>query len=160
MERIKNIGTEKARQKIRHYCAYQERSHQEVINKLYSYGLYKKEVDELVSGLVEENFLNEERFALAFAGGKFRVRQWGKVKIKYELRQRGVSDYSIKKALAAIIEDDYQATLEKLCEAKIREVGGVEKLSGRSRVQQYLIQKGYEPSVVYAMVKKLATAGK
>src|SRR6187401_2447386 len=95
----KNIGTEKALQKIKHYCAYQERSHYEVKEKLYSFGLYKNEVELLLSQLVEENYLNEERYAIAFAGGKFRIKQWGRVKIKYELKQKQVSEYSIKKAL-------------------------------------------------------------
>jgi regulatory protein len=89
----KNIGTEKAWQKIKHYCAYQERSHAEAREKLYSFGLYRQEVETLLSQLIEENYLNEERFAVAFAGGKFRMKQWGKTKIKYELQQKRVSAY-------------------------------------------------------------------
>ncbi|MBP9099229.1 MAG: RecX family transcriptional regulator, partial [Ferruginibacter sp.] len=87
MER-KNIGTEKARQKIRHFCSYQERSHQEVKEKLYGFGLYKVDVETLLSEMIEENYLNEERYAIAFAGGKFRIKKWGKVKIRYELKQK------------------------------------------------------------------------
>ena len=73
MER-KNIGTEKALQKIKHFCSYQERSHQEVKEKLYSFGLYKADVELLLSQMIEENYLNEERFAIAFAGGRFRIK--------------------------------------------------------------------------------------
>src|SRR6478736_3420107 len=95
----KNIGTEKAWQKIKHYCAYQERSHAETRDKLYGFGLYKHEVETLLTQLIEENYLNEERYAIAFAGGKFRMKQWGRVKIKYELKQKQVSEYNIKNAL-------------------------------------------------------------
>lgn len=115
-----NIGIEKALQKIKHYCAYQERNHRETKEKLYSFGLYKNEVEQLLSQLVEENYLNEERFAIAFAGGRFRIKQWGRVKIKYELKQKNVSEYCIKIALKAIEEKDYQKKLHQLAEAKLK----------------------------------------
>ena len=106
--------------KAKHYCAYQERCHSEVKEKLYSFGLNKKEVEQILSQLIEENYLNEERFAMQFAGGRFRIKQWGRVKIKYELKQKQVSEYCIKKALAAIDERDYQKTLQKLFDAKLK----------------------------------------
>ena len=65
-----NIGTEKALEKIKQYCAYQERCHSEVRNKLYGFGLNSEEIETIISTLIQENFLNEERFALAYAGGK------------------------------------------------------------------------------------------
>jgi regulatory protein len=102
---------EEALQKAKHYCAYQERCHSEVKEKLYSLGMNKKEVDELLSELISDNYLNEERFAILFAGGKFRIKQWGRIKIKYALKQKQVSEYCIKKALAAIYERDYNKTL-------------------------------------------------
>ena len=94
--------------KAKHYCAYQERCHSEVKDKLYSFGLNKKEVEQILSQLIEENYLNEERFAIQFAGGRFRIKQWGRVKIKYELKQKQVSEYSIKKALEQIKETEYR----------------------------------------------------
>ena len=93
----KYYSKEEALQKAKQYCAYQERSHSEVKEKLYSFGLYKKDVDELLSELISENYLNEERFAIMFAGGKFRIKQWGRIKIKYALKQKQVSEYCIKK---------------------------------------------------------------
>src|SRR5487761_1922976 len=93
--------------RIRHYCAYQERCHAEVKDKLYSFGLHKNEVEPILSELVSENFLNEERFAIQYAGGKFRIKHWGKIKIKQGLQQKQVSAYCIKKALKEIDEDDY-----------------------------------------------------
>src|SRR5690606_33190020 len=93
---------EQALQKIKQYCAYQERCHSEVRDKLYSFGLRQSEVEEMITLLIVENYLNEERFAIHFAGGKFRMKQWGKHKIKQALKLRKVSDYCINKALKDI----------------------------------------------------------
>jgi len=118
------LSKEQAFQKIRHFCAYQERCHQEVKEKLYSFGLHKQETEDLVSQLIEENYLDEERFAYQFAGGKFRMKQWGRKKIEYELRKRQVSSYCIGKALAQITEADYRESLEKLAAEKYKTVEG------------------------------------
>ena len=152
----KNIGTEKAFQKAKYYCAYQERSHAEVKKKLYGFGLYKIEVELLISQLIEENYLNEERFALAFAGGKFRIKHWGKTRIKYELKQRQVSDYSIKKALAAITEEDYEQTLRKLASEKLETLKNEKNMfAKKSKLQNYLVGKGYEFNLVGEIVREL-----
>ena len=89
----KYLTAEQAFQKLKHYCGYQGRCHKEVKEKAYSLGLRKSDVEELTSRLIEEDFLNEERFAKLFVGGKFRIKQWGRVKIKHELKQKGVSEY-------------------------------------------------------------------
>ncbi|MEJ7625581.1 MAG: regulatory protein RecX [Ferruginibacter sp.] len=146
---IKNIGTEKALQKIRHFCSYQERSHKEVKEKLYSFGLYKEEVEILISKIIEDGYLNEERFAIAFAGGKFRQKDWGKVKIKYELKLKGVSEYCIKKALAEIKENDYLVNLKKLYKKKSEMLKSEKnKYTLKAKVTTYLMQKGYELNLV------------
>ena len=151
-----NIGIEKALQKIKHYCAYQERNHRETKEKLYSFGLYKNEVEQLLSQLVEENYLNEERFAIAFAGGRFRIKHWGRVKIKYELKQKNVSEYCIKIALKAIDEKDYQKKLHQLAEAKLKILKS-EKNSfiKKHKLQQYLLQKGFESSLISSIVNSI-----
>ncbi len=150
----KNIGTEKAFEKAKYYCAYQERSHAEAKKKLYSFGLSKNEVELLMSQLIEENYLNEERFAIAFAGGKFRVNEWGKTKIKYELKQRQVSDYIIKKALAAILDDDYEKTLKRLAEEKLATLKSEKNIfTKKSKLQNYLVGKGYEFNLVAGVLK-------
>ena len=110
----KHLTKEQALQKLKHYCAYQERCHSEVKEKLFNLGVWKKEHDEIISTLIEENYLNEERFAIAYAGGKWRVKHWGRVKIKYELKQKQVSEYCIKKALMAIDNDEYLNDSKKL----------------------------------------------
>jgi len=147
----KYLGKEQALQKAKHYCGYQERSHSEVKEKLYSFGLYKQQVEECLSQLIEENYLNEQRFAEQFAGGKFRMKHWGRVKIKYELQQKQVSDYCIKKGLKQIPETDYLATLKKLAEEKWNSLKGEQNLFIKLRkTQDYLLQKGYE----YELVKQ------
>ena len=145
----KNIGTEQAYRKIKHYCAYAERSHSEVKEKLYSFGLHKNEAELLMSQLVEENYLNEERYAIAFAGGHFRMKQWGRAKIKYELKQKGVGEYCIKKALASIPAEDYQKTFEKLAAAKLRDLESEQNIfTKKKKLQNYLAGKGYEFEVI------------
>ena len=153
---VKNIGTDKAWQKIKHYCAYQERSHAETRDKLYKFGLYKPEVETLLTQLIEENYLNEERYAIAFAGGHFRTKQWGRVKIKYALSQKKVSSYCIKKALSSIDEAEYKHCIEKLAVAKLATLKAEKNIFiKKTKLQNYLLQKGYEVSMVGAIVKDL-----
>ena len=151
-----NIGVEEALKKIKYYCTYQERNHQETKEKLYSFGLYKNEVEQLLSQLVEENYLNEERFAMAFAGGKFRIKQWGRVKIKYELRQKRVSDYCIKVALKVIEEKDYEKTLNQLAIAKLKTLKSEKNtFVKKSKLQQYLMYKGFEAGLIMGIVNSI-----
>ncbi len=148
------IGAEKALQKIKYYCSYQERSHTEVRQKLYSFGLVKEQVEEFLSELISTDYLNEERFAVAFAGGRFRLKQWGRVKIENELKQKKVSAYSIKKALAAIPEADYQQTFEKLLAAKSKQLSSEKNIfTKRTKIKNYLMQKGYEYKIILEAFK-------
>ena len=152
------LSPEQALQKLRHYCGYQERSHGEVQEKLYSFGLRKKDVEAALATLIEENYLNEERFALQFAGGHFRLKSWGRVKIRYELKQRQVSEYCIKKALAAIDEEDYEKMLGRLAEKKWETLNDETNIFSRKRkLQDYLMQKGYESDRVAAVVRAVAS---
>ena len=156
MLRKQNLTPQQAFQKIKQYCAYQERCHNEVKEKLYSYGLYKNDVEDAISKLIEENYLNEERFAIHFAGGKFRTKGWGKVKIRYELKQKQVSDYCIKKGLGQIDYDDYLLTLQNLAEKKIATLKSEKNIFIKKRkLQDHLLQKGFESDLVRECVKKV-----
>jgi regulatory protein len=143
-------SVEQALQKLRHFCGYQERSHDEVKQKLYSLGLYKDEIESAISVLIEGNYLNEERYAIAFAGGKFRMKQWGKVKIEYELKSKKVSAYNIKLALKSIEEIDYLNTLQALTQKKWESIAlEDEKLFvKKSKITTYLLQRGFEKQLV------------
>jgi regulatory protein len=150
----KHLTKEQALQKLKHYCGYQERCHAEVQEKLFSLGIWKKDHDEIMATLIEEDYLNEERFAFAFAGGKYRMKQWGRVKIKYELRQKQVSDYSIKKALKQIDEEQYRQTLQKLATERYAALKSEQHLVRKKKTIDYLVQKGYENELVRQAVEK------
>lgn len=151
-----NFTPQQALPKLKQYCSYQERCHAEVKEKLFTYGVYKNDADEIISKLIEENYLNEERFALMFAGGKFRIKHWGKVKIKNELKQKGISDYCLKKALAAIDKDAYQKTLYKLAELKLKTLKSEKNIFIKKRkLQDHLLMKGYEADLVRTIVNEL-----
>ena len=149
------IGKEQAIQRIRHYCAYQERAQQEVRDKLYELGMTKDEVEEIMSDLIAENFLNEERFAVQFAGGHFRIKGWGKVKIQHALQQKRVSSYNIKIGLKAIDGDAYLKTLEQLATKKWNSLKGERGLSRMAKTYAFLQQRGFEPILYQPIVQKL-----
>lgn len=153
----KQLTKEQALQKAKHYCAYQERCHSEVKEKLYGFGLRKTDVEELLTQLIDEDYLNEERFAIQFAGGKFRMKHWGRVKIKYELKQKQVSPYCIKKAVTAIDEDIYIKTLQKLATEKLNSLRSeTNQFIRKRKLQDYLLQKGYESDLIHALLKNEA----
>jgi len=142
-------------QKIKSYCVYQERCHSEVRKKLYEFGLYKKDVEQIISQLIEDNYLNEERFAIQYAGGKFRMNKWGRVKIKQALTQKNVSEYSIKKALKQISEEDYIKTLNKLADNKLKTLKNEnDNFIKNRRLQDYLLQKGYENDLIRQLYER------
>lgn len=137
-----------AMNKAARYCAYQERYQQEVRDKLYSYGLHSEDVENILTDLITEGFINEERYAVAYAGGKFRIKQWGRVKIEYELTRRGLSAYCIRKGLGAIDQDSYRQTLIKLLIQKKQAFPSLPPLLVKNKVFQYLFRKGYEQSLI------------
>lgn len=149
------IHKEQALQKLKHYCAYAERCHNDVINKLYELNVWKKDHDEIIAILIEENYLNEERFAKAFAGGHFRTKQWGRNKIVQALRKKNISSYCIKVAMKEIDLEDYLHTLQALFENKWRNVEGHSRFVKMKKVRDYLVQKGYEPSLINELFKEI-----
>ena len=148
----KQLTKEEAIQKLRHYCGYQERSHSEVKQKLWDLGVWRSEHDEIIASLIDDDYLNEERFAKAFAGGKFRMKDWGRKKIYYGLKEKGVSDYLIKQAMKEIDEDVYQKTLRDLAEKKYESLKDEQYLVRKKKTIDYLLQKGYEPGLITSVV--------
>lgn len=135
------------------WCAYQDRCQQEVRDKLYSWGLSEEEVENVISELISRTFIDEERFAIAFAGGKFRIKKWGRVKIRLELKRKRISDYCIRKGMAVIDPDDYIETLRKLAEKKSRETKEKHPLKKKYKVMTYLISRGFENDLVRDVVE-------
>ncbi len=149
------LTPEMAKLKIEQWCAYQERSQNETRRKLYEYGLHEQDVEQIISGLISENFLNEERFALALAGGKFRIKHWGKIKIKIELRKHKISDYSITKALNTINDDDYLKIITLVLEKKIRQTKSKDKQKLFYGTLNYAVSRGFERDLVTEQLNKL-----
>lgn len=153
---LQKFTPEQSLPKIKQYCAYQERCHAEVREKLYSFGLYKNQVEEIIATLISENYLNEERFAKQFAGGKFRMNQWGRNKIKQALKQKQVSDYCIKKALLEINGNDYTKIFKKLAAQKLQALKSEKNIFIKKRkLQDYLLQKGFEADWIREEVNKI-----
>ncbi|HEU5145153.1 MAG TPA: regulatory protein RecX [Chryseosolibacter sp.] len=152
---MKTLTPREAKQKIERYCAYQERSHQEVRNKLYDYGLYRNDVDEILSTLITDGFLNEERFAKAFTGGKFRMKKWGRIKIKHALESKGLSANCIRIGLKEIDDGEYVSTLRQLLEEKANILDIDDPFILRDKLSGYAIQKGYEPDLVWREIYSL-----
>ncbi|RAW03062.1 regulatory protein RecX [Pseudochryseolinea flava] len=149
----KRLTVSESRQKIYRFCAYQERSHSEVRDKLYEYGLYRDEVDEILSHLITEGFLNEERFAKAFAGGKFRLMKWGRIKIVHALEARGLTPNCIKSGMKEIEDDAYLQTLTEILQKKSQQTGDKDPFVRRDKVARFAIQKGFEPDLVWRVIK-------
>ena len=138
--------------KAQHYCAYQERCHQEVRNKLYELGCNTDTVNDVLVKLIETNFLNEERFAKAYAGGKFRTKKWGKLKIKRELMARKISDYCIKTAMKEINEKDYRHCLMGLIKKKMPLKA---TWQDQQKVTTWLMAKGFELDLIKEAIPQL-----
>ena len=140
--------------KAMRFCAYQERTQQEVREKLAGLGVWGDEAEEMISRLITENFINEERYAKTYAGGKFRLKKWGRMKILQGLKQKGISEYSIKKGMQEIESDLYIQTLENLLEEKSRMEKEKNPYKRKHKISLYLIGKGYEPDLVWELLRK------
>ena len=151
----KALDLKKARLKAADFCVYQERSQQEVRNKLYSYGLHQDEAEALLSDLIIEGFINEERFARAYAGGKFRMKGWGRRKIVQGLKKHCISAYCIEKGLGEIDKEDYFNTLARLAEKKYATVKGESEYIIRAKLTRFLLGKGYEEDLIFLVINDL-----
>ncbi len=138
-------------EKIRRYCAYQERCHSEVRRKLRELKCPPDEAEEILVALIAGNFLNEERFARSFARGKHNILGWGRIRIKQELNRRGISDRLIDESIAAeISEDQYFASIKKLAARKFKSLSG-RKLAANMKTQKivsWLRSKGYDSTEI------------
>ena len=142
-------------QKAKQFCGYQERSHYEVEQKLWDLGISKADHDDIISTLIEEDYLNEERFAKAFAGGKFRMKDWGRKKIYYALKEKKVSEYNIKNAMKEIDEESYQQTLLELAEKKYELLKTEQYLARKKKTMDFLLQRGFEQDLVIRVLNQV-----
>lgn len=149
----KKLSPTEALQKAAHYCAYQERCHDEVKNRLADWGVFGLTADEIMLKLIEQNYLNEERFAKAYAGGKFRIKGWGRLRIIKELKVRHISEYCIKQGLKEINEIEYFNLLKDNCLKKYKTQKDKSIPVKRSKTAAYMIGRGYEPDLVWDVLR-------
>ena len=151
----KTYTVEEALVKLQKYCSYQDRCHKEVAQKLKEMQMISQASEQIILKLIEGNFLNEERFAMTYVRGKFRIKKWGKRRLVSELKQRQISKYIINKAINQISEDDYKTTFEVLAERKATSLLGNSKLKKKKKLADYLLYRGWESHLVHEKVNQL-----
>ena len=144
-----------ATKKLEGYCAYQERCHKDVVTKLKHIRMIPEAIDQIVVHLIQENYLNEERFSKSFARGKFRIKKWGRNRIVNELKFRAISKYNIKTALAEIDENEYLETLNVLAKKRMDTIKETNIQKRKRKLADYLLYRGWESHLVYGKVKEL-----
>lgn len=144
-----------ARKKLEHYCAYQERCHKEVSEKLYSLGIGRDDADEIIVYLINNNFLNEERFAQSFARGKHRIKFWGKVRIVNELKFRNISQRNINTALKEIDPDEYLYNFNTIASQCWNGLNDKNLQTRKKKCFDFLYRKGYESQLIYEKLQDL-----
>ena len=153
-EKVKTYTLDEAKEKMQRFCAYQERCHKEVIQKLRSMRMIPAAIDVIVVYLIENNFLNEERFAKSFVRGKFHSKKWGRVRIVRELKLRGITHFLIQEALQEI-EEEYEETFDEIAERKCDSITEKNVMKARKKLADYLLYKGWESHLVYDKVAEL-----
>lgn len=151
----KTYTYQEAQSKLEHYCAYQERCHKEVRAKLINMHMIPEVIDQIVCHLIDQNYLNEERFAISFARGKHVIKKWGRVRIKNALKQKEISPYNIKKALKQFEDAEYIKTFEDIAHKGFVSIKETNPFKKRKKLIQYLIYRGWEPNLVYDKVYEL-----
>ena len=151
----KTYTVDEARQKLQNYCSYQERSHQEVQQKLAEMRMIPEAIDQIIGHLLEHNFLNEERFAKTYVSGKFRIKKWGRRRLTLELKKKGVGKFNINQALNEINEDEYVEAFTALAEKRITYIKETNKLKKKKKLADYLLYRGWESHLVYEKVNQL-----
>ncbi|MDO5606910.1 MAG: regulatory protein RecX [Capnocytophaga sp.] len=152
---MKIYTVDEAKLRLEAYCAYQERCHKEVTNKLRQMGMIPLAVDAIVAHLIEHNFLNETRFAKSFARGKFRQKKWGKNRIRQELKWREISAVNIRLALSEIDEAEYNETFHALAEKRASQILETNTLKAKKKLADYLLYRGWESQWVYEKIADL-----
>lgn len=155
MKSQKSYTVDEATKVLEHFCAYQERCHKEVEQRLYDLKMISEAKEKIILHLLQHNFLNEERFSKAYARGKFSIKKWGKIKIISELKFKNISSYNIKSALAEINDDDYLKTLQKIAKKKLGLIQESNSFKKKTKLSTFLISKGFESELVYKVVNLL-----
>ena len=154
-KRKKYLSKEDGLAKAQRYCAYQDRCHQEVRSKLIEWGVYGDKLEEIMVELIQDRFLDEERFARSYARGKFRLKKWGRVRIEQELKKRQISDYCRRKAMEEIEEEVYLETLQEILHKRWQSLSDDNLYQRKQKTIQYVVRRGYEMGLVLELWPKL-----
>lgn len=146
---------QEATKKLEYYCSYQDRCHKEVTKKLKDMRMIPQSIDHIINHLIQEDYLNEERFAKSFARGKFNIKNWGRVRITNELKQRDISSYNIKIALKEINDTQYLTKLTVLAKKKAARLNESNKNLKKKKLANYLLYRGWESHLVYDQIRLL-----
>ena len=152
---LSQLSVKEVIQKLEYFCSYQERCHTEVESKFFDFRLSQEEKDQVVVHLIQNNFLNEERFALLFAKSKLHQKKWGKIRITQELKLRKISSFLITKALKSLLDDEYDLTFEQLSEKFWQSITEKNKVKKQKKFCDYLLRKGWESNLIYMRYKEL-----
>ncbi|WP_297791632.1 regulatory protein RecX [uncultured Eudoraea sp.] len=151
----KSYTVPEATKKLERYCAYQERCHLEVVNKLRTMRMIPEAVDHITAHLIQHDFLNEERFSRSYARGKFNVKNWGKGRIVAELLRRNISKYNIKLALEEIPEKDYLQKLDLIAKKRLSQIKERNIQKKKKKLADYLLYRGWEKHLIYQKISDL-----
>ena len=155
MQTKKTYTLQEATKKLEHYCAYQERCHQEVRQKLETMYMIPEAIDVIIVHLLEHNFLNEERFAKTFVSGKFKIKKWGRRRLSYELKRKDISKVNINQALTVIQEEEYIEVFNDLAEKRLHSIKEKDKFKKKKKLIDYLLYRGWESHLVYEKATEL-----
>lgn len=155
MQKHTTYTVKEATAKLMAYCAYQERCHQEVEEKLIALRMIPEARAQIINTLLQEDFLNEERFARTFVRGKFRIKKWGRLRIKRELKKRNLSAYNIKYGMTEINEEEYQQNLDDLFQKRLNSITEKNFYKRKKKVADYLLYRGYESNLVYEKLQEI-----
>ena len=155
MQQSKTYTVDEATRLLENYCAYQERCHKEIEQKLYDLKMIPEAKEQIILHLMQHNFLNEERYAKSYARGKFNIKKWGRIKVINDLKFKNISAYNIKTALREINDEDYYCNLQTIAKKKLKLLKEPNLFKKRNKLSSFLISKGYESHLVFELVRSL-----
>ena len=150
-----NFTVDEIEFKLKQYCSYQDRCHNEVEKKLKSFDVISEVKEQIIFNLINENYLNETRFCKSFVRGKFKIKNWGKRKITIELKSRKISSYNINEGPKEINEIDYLNKLENLFNKKLASLDHLSLINKKKKILSFLLYRGWETNLIYEKINQI-----
>ena len=141
--------------KLQYYCSYQDRCHKEVTEKLKTFNVKQHESNQIISNLINDNYLNESRFSESFVRGKFKIKNWGKIRIISELKRRNISRYNITLGLKEVEDQDYLNKFEEIFKKKLSSLSNLSSDLKKKKIISYLQYRGWESNLIYSKINEI-----